>query len=133
MKKRMAIIAVFFILSVATAISLLLFLPREEEDVPFIRGEAEAVAITPAAAFNGLINPQRVFDELYYPIGLALMGAYLVVADSMCDRVQILSDTRSQQIGMPGRYALSYYYAGAFIDGFLEHAMFIASNTFFGY
>jgi len=104
--------------------SLLFREPNGANEMNLITGEAEAVAVTPVESFSGLWNSQNVFDELYYPIGIALLGTYLVVADSMCDRIQILDGRENQRIGSPGRYGLSYYYSGAFVDGFREYAMF---------
>ncbi|MCL2387866.1 MAG: hypothetical protein FWC89_10020 [Defluviitaleaceae bacterium] len=124
MKKRILIPIVAVLLLVVVA----LFVVFPRNDVypdEFIRGEAEAVAVTHVGALNGLWNPESIFDELYYPMGIALMGTYLVVADSMCDRVQILDGAQNRRIGRHGRYGLSYYNSGAFIDGFLENAMFM--------
>ena len=124
-KKRNIIIIVFLLLFSGLAayfvVSHLFATP--EVSVP---GTAEAVSITPVVHFDGIMNPQSVFDELYYPIGLAMMGDYLVVADSMCDRIQILyrSDRDNNRTGMPGRFGLAYGESGAFIDGFREYAMF---------
>ncbi|MCL1883996.1 MAG: hypothetical protein FWF81_09635 [Defluviitaleaceae bacterium] len=119
------------ILALVSGVLVFAFFPRESEQTFIIRGEAEAVAVTAASSLTGLWNPQSVFDELYYPIGIALLGSHIVVADSMCDRVQILTDGENIRIGRPGRYGLSYYYAGAFIDGFLEHSMFMKPSGVF--
>jgi len=105
--------------------ALVTFLTPEDEAGFLIRGEAQAVAITPVASLDGIWEPQNILDELYYPTGIALLGRYLVVADSMCDRVQILDGGQNRRIGSPGRYGLSYYNSGAFVDGFIEQAMFM--------
>ena len=123
MKKRVVI--ALFILVFITGALVYALIPRDVEPVFLILGEAEAVAVTAASSLTGLWNPNNVFDELYNPMGIALLGSYIVVADSMCDRVQILTGDKNIRIGRPGRYGLSYYYAGAFIDGFLENAMFM--------
>jgi len=96
-----------------------------------IAGEAEAVATTQTRVFDGLWNPQRIFDELYYPMGIALMGSYVVIADSMCDRIQVLDGRENQRIGRPGRYGFSYFYSGAFADGYREQAMFMKPSGVF--
>jgi len=123
MKRKIAASSVFLLL--LFGIFAYFFVVPEDYDVEiFIIGEAEAVAVTAVASFDGFSYIHNVFDELYYPIGIALMGDYVIVADSMCDRVQILNERDNQRIGRPGRYGLSYYYSGAFIDGFREYAMF---------
>ncbi|MCL2217312.1 MAG: hypothetical protein FWB91_09885 [Defluviitaleaceae bacterium] len=131
MKKRIVVPVAVLVLIFSGVAAFFIFPDREYEYVFRIWREAEAVAITPVSSFDAISNPQNVFDELYYPIGIALMGTYLVVADSMCDRVQILDGRDNRRIGMPGRYGLSYYYAGAFVDGFLEHAMFMKPSGVF--
>ena len=109
------------------------FILRPDDDGfdQFIIGEAEAVAITPASSFDGIVSPFNVFDELYYPIGITLMGSYIVVADSMCDRIQIIDGRENRRVGRHGRYGLSYHEAGAFVDGFLEYAMFMKPSGVF--
>lgn len=121
-KLATSIIALILIL-LGLAVYLTLF-PQEDDLGHLIIGEAEAVAVTAAMSFDGVWNPAHVFDELYYPIGIALMGSYVVVADSLCDRIQILDGRQNRRVGRHGRYGLSYYEAGAFVDGFLEYAMF---------
>ena len=98
---------------------------HENEHVVFVMGEVVAVATTATTVYDGLWNPHRIFDELYFPIGIALMGSYVVIADSMCDRIQIIDNRENQRIGRPGRYGFSYLDSGAFIDGFREQAMFM--------
>lgn len=129
MKKRVIVLVIALVL-VGVGV---FFIMSRQADYPerFISGEAEAVASTPVTSFSGLWNPLSIFDELYYPIGLALMGEDIVVADSMCDRIQILGGYRNRRVGRPGRYGLSYYQSGAFVDGFLEHAMFVKPSGVF--
>jgi len=123
MKKGLVALGIVLLLVIGAG--LFIWLQGEEEPERFVTGEAEAVAVTPVVSFDGLFNPLRVFDALYAPMGITLLGDYIVVADSMCDRVQFLGNGTSRRVGRHGRYGLSYYYAGAFIDGFIETAMFM--------
>ncbi|MCL2618892.1 MAG: hypothetical protein FWD98_07565 [Defluviitaleaceae bacterium] len=120
-KAPVAVLAVVM-LGIAAYFAVLWHIGRPDV---FIYGEAEAVAVTKVYYSNGIWNPENIFDELYYPIGIALMGEYLVVADSMGDRVQILSDTEGWRVGRSGLYGMSHYDSGAFVDGFRENAMFM--------
>ena len=130
-KRKIAIIIiVILLLLLGLAVFFVFFFPGTRPEVHII-GEARAVAVTAAHYFDGISNPQNIFDELYYPMGIAIMGSYLVVADSMCDRVQILDGRDNERIGMPGRFGLSYNNAGAFIDGFREQAMFMKPSGVF--
>jgi len=123
-KKRIYTFAASAVVIIASVIALFIFFAQEDEPEFVIRGDAEAVSVTAASSFDGIWSAHNIFDELYYPIGIALMGGYLVVADSMCDRIQILDGGENRRVGRPGRYGLSYLHSGAFVDGFLEHAMF---------
>jgi len=87
--------------------------------------EAEAVMTTKIIVRDGLWDPTRYTDEFYYPKGIALLDGKIVVADYMCDRIQIIDGNKNIRIGMPGQYGLSYYDSGAFIDGYRENAMFM--------
>ncbi|MCL2357164.1 MAG: hypothetical protein FWC70_08410 [Defluviitaleaceae bacterium] len=134
MKKRIIAPALILIISGLTA-AFIFASRRETADVMFTFGGAEAVAVTPVELFDGLCNSQNIFDELYYPVGIALTGDYIVVADSMCDRVQFLavdeSRRESRRVGRHGRYGLSYYESGAFVDGRAENAMFMKPSGVF--
>ena len=132
MSKKLIVIlsAVMFSLLLLLGAYLVFFTSEPEPEI-HVLSEADAVAVTLVTYFDGITNPQDIFDELYNPMGLALMGDSLVVADFMCDRVQILSNGFNERIGTPGRYGLSYYNAGAFIDGFREHAMFMKPSSVF--
>jgi len=125
------VIPIALILLIGLALYFMILFWQEEEAQLLIIGEAEAVAVTRATAKDGLWNPQNIFDELYNPSGIALLGTYLVVADTMCDRIQILDGRENQRIGGPGRFGLSYYNSGAFVDGFREHAMFMKPSGVF--
>ena len=133
MKKKVlvSVVALIMLVTVASFIIFIIFPISPYYSEVLIIGEAEAVAVTPVTTFSGLWNPASVFDELYYPIGIAMMDTYVVVADSMCDRIQILDGYRNRRIGRPGRFGLSYYYSGAFMDGFLEYAMFMKPSGVF--
>ena len=124
MNKKLIAGVLIFVLVLAGAAAFFFFPSREYEPVFFVRSEAEAVAITPVTSFNGLLNTTNIFDELYNPRGITLMGTYLVVADTMCDRVQIFGNDEALIIGIHGISLFSYHLAGAFMDGFLEEAMF---------
>ena len=124
-KKFIFIPAILLLIPLGFVAYFLLLNPEDTPEI-VIPPNVEAVAVTPVGFFDGLVNPEYVFDELYFPIGLATMGNYLVVADSMADRIQILdmTDGNNQLVGIPGRFGLSYAQSGAFIDGFREYAMF---------
>jgi len=125
-RRKTAIVATAIVLMLLFGISVyFIFASSDDEpDIHFIGG-TEAVAVTPIVYFDGIYNPLHRLDELYAPMGLAVMGSYLVVADSMCDRIQILMNDVNERIGTPGRYGLSYMEAGAFVDGFREYTMFM--------
>ena len=130
-KKTVILVAVIlFLLLLGVGIFFIFFFPETGPEAHLL-GEAEAIAVTAVYYFDGISNPENIFDELYYPIGLAIMGSYLVVADSMCDRVQILDGRDNERIGTPGRFGLSYKEAGAFIDGFREQSMFMKPSGVF--
>jgi len=130
-KKLLIIIAVSIIL-ISTGIVLLAVQPWvKEASVVRAPGEAEAVMTTKITVFDGLWEPTRHSDELYYPIGLALMNGNIIVADSKCDRIQILDNDRNKRIGSPGQFGLSYRDSGALIDGFRENAMFMKPSDVF--
>ena len=122
--KRTAIIAGAFLL-VCAVIVLLIWQPWVSKDNRRLTGEAEAVMTTKIIVHDGLWDPERYSDEFYYPKGIALMDGKIIVADFMCDRIQILDGESNSRIGMPGQYGLSYRDSGAFIDGYRENAMFI--------
>jgi len=130
-RKKITIIAITLILLLSGLALHFAFSHLDTDPEVYLIGEAEAVAVTAITYFNGISNPQSIFDELYYPIGIAIMGSYLVVADSMCDRVQILDGGYNERIGMPGRFGLSYNDSGAFVDGFREQAMFMKPSGVF--
>jgi len=133
--KRRKILIIAIVLIVLIFGSLTAYFILSDNIGPYdILGLAEAVAVTPVLYFDGLADatdPEYIFDELYNPIGLALLGDSLVVADSMCDRIQILSASGNERIGLHGRFGLSYSYSGAFIDGFREYSMFMKPSGVF--
>jgi sugar lactone lactonase YvrE len=130
-RKKVLITVILILFLLSSAAVYFIVIHRETVPAFYIIGEAEAVAITPVTILDGLWNPNNVLDELYNPIGIAIKGTYLVVADSMCDRIQILDGGRNQRIGMPGRFGFAYNESGAFIDGFLEHALFMKPSGVF--
>lgn len=87
-------------------------------------GEAEAVMVTRVKALDGIWDVKRYSDELYLPIGITISDGGLIVADSMCDRIQIIEGEKNTRIGKPGQYGLSYLDSGALIDGYRENALF---------
>jgi sugar lactone lactonase YvrE len=111
-------------LIIVAAVVLLIWQPWNNMNRQTI-GEAEAVMTTKITVFDGIWDSTRHSDEFYSPKSIALMGAHIVVADYMCDRIQILDGINNKRIGMPGQYGLSYLDSGAFIDGYREHAMFM--------
>jgi len=124
-KRRKWLLLIFAVfLAIALVMVVLLFIRRPRTPDAFVTGEAEAVATTQPIILNGIWEPTRFLDELYYPIGIAMLGDYLVVADSMCDRIQILTNCTNVRIGRPGQFGFSYVESGAFIDGYREHALF---------
>jgi len=130
--KKLLIVLAFTILLITTAVVLLVLRPwSEESSGGRVTGEAEAVMTTKITVFDGLWEPTRHSDELYYPIGLALHDGNIVVADSKCDRIQILDGERNRRIGSPGQFGLSYRDSGALIDGYRENAMFMKPSSVF--
>ncbi|MCL2372005.1 MAG: hypothetical protein FWC78_01200, partial [Defluviitaleaceae bacterium] len=130
-KKNRLLMAVLLVMLLAGAVVAFILLPGNRGPEAGFVGAAEAVAVTPVTTFDGITDTGNIFDELYNPIGLAFLGDYLVIADSMCDRIQIINGRDNQHIGTPGRFGLSYGYSGAFIDGFLEYAMFMKPSGVF--
>jgi len=130
-KNRKIIIAIALILLLCGSIVLYILLSADDGPEEGFIGAAEAVAVTPVALLDGLTDTGNILDELYNPMGLAILGDSLVVADSMCDRIQILNGEGNERIGIPGRFGLSYAYSGAFIDGFREYAMFMKPSGVF--
>ena len=124
-KIKIIIPSIILVIIIVVSIIVVSFSNNEQPGFVGVAGEAYAVAVTNVISFDGLDNPENIFYELYFPIGLAIRGNELIVADSMCDRIQIFDGPVSERVGMPGRFGLSYFYAGAFIDGFREYAMFM--------
>jgi len=132
-KKLLAIIAVvIFVLALSTTV-LFIWQPWKDEEYrgPVASGEAVAVMTTKIVVYDGLWEPTRHSDELYYPIGLALLDGNIIVADSKCDRIQVIDGERNRRIGLPGQYGLSYHDSGALIDGYRENAMFMKPSSVF--
>jgi len=133
-KRSVIIVAITLLLFSGAMIYYALLSFDSDEGIDFV-GAAEAVSVTNITYFDGFypgeMDYHSAFDELYNPIGLALLGPYLIVADSMCDRIQILNGGNSMRIGTPGRFGLSYAYSGAFIDGFRENVMFMKPSGVF--
>ena len=123
-KITVLIIVILAVLTVGLA-SFFIFRPFYTEPEIHLEGLALAVAVTEVLTIDGITDPAEFFDELYNPMGLAFMGPYIIVADSMCDRVQIMGENGNERIGHPGRFGLAYIHAGAFADGFREYAMFM--------
>jgi len=125
--KKLLIATAAAILAVSAALVIVLPLRTSQEQDPtrIAEGEAEAVMTTKIVVHDGLWEPTRHSDELYYPIGITLLGGNLVVADSKCDRIQLLDGDRNRRVGLPGQFGLSYRDSGALIDGFRENAMFM--------
>ena len=124
-KKGLIILFTAVILLHGVAVVILLWKPWADDAVfSDLSGEAEAVAITKTRPVDGLWDPKRYSDELYYPIGIAILpDGRLVVADSMCDRIQLIGGERNTRIGKPGQYGLSYFDSGALLDGYRENAL----------
>jgi len=129
--KLMIIIAVAVLLTATAAVLFLLKPWGEEEPSRIASGEAEAVMTTKITVYDGLWEPTRYSDELYYPIGLALLNDNIIVADSKCDRIQIIDSVKNVRIGLPGQYGLSYHDSGALVDGYRENAMFMKPSSVF--
>jgi len=132
MKKRTFIITIGAVLLASLAIVIFMLRNGGITNVDFFTtGEAEAVAITIPEVFDGLWDTLRFLDELYYPIGIALNGGFLIVADSMADRIQIFSEDGNMRIGRPGQFGFSYYDSGAMLDGYRENALFTKPSGVF--
>lgn len=99
---------------------------REQDTISrSVTGETEAVMTTKARVLDGVWNEGRYSDELYQPMGLTVLNGDLVIADSMCDRIQIIDGDTNKRIGKPGQYGLSYQDSGALVDGYRENALFM--------
>ena len=122
-KKRITVCVSTLILLLLAAV-FLGFRSRDTEEPRIVAGEAVAVMTTQVSVIDGVLDTRRPLDEFYYPIGLAFMGNYLIVADSMADRIQIMGSGESRRIGIPGLFGFAYGDSGAFVDGFRENAMF---------
>ncbi|MCL1878434.1 MAG: hypothetical protein FWF80_06220 [Defluviitaleaceae bacterium] len=122
--KRNVIIAAIVLLLLLLAISVVFWRADDGSMLVVATGEATAVMTTKPMVRDGVWSAERPLDELYFPVGLALWGDDLVVADSMADRVQVLDGYRNYRIGMPGQFGFAYMDSGALVDGFRENAMF---------
>lgn len=111
-------------LLIISGVLLLIFNSHEKQAVIMTLGEAEAVMTTKTKSFDGLWDSKRYSDEFYLPIGITVKDGNIIVADSMCDRIQIIDGEKNKRIGKPGQYGLSYLDSGALIDGYRENAMF---------
>lgn len=87
-------------------------------------GKAEAVMTTKTTVSNGIWSQKRYSDELYSPIGMVIQDGNLVVADSMCDRIQIFDGKENIRVGKVEQYGVSYVTSGALVDGYRESAVF---------
>jgi len=126
LKSRVLLISIAVaVLLIGTAAMLFIWKPWEQDLELRAAGEAEAVMTTKITVYDGIWNPTRYSDELYYPIGITLLGGDIVVADSKCDRIKIIDGDRNVRVGLPGQFGLSYNDSGALVDGFRENAMFM--------
>lgn len=126
-KKRLLLLcSALVVVVIAAAVTVYLVFFRTEEDPSAqTSGEAEAVMTTKAKTYDGIWDAKRYSDEFYLPIGIALKDGNLVVADSMCDRIQIIDGVKNKRIGKAGQYGLSYLDSGALVDGYRENALFM--------
>ena len=125
-KKLILILPIAAVLIAGAAVTFFLWKPWTD-DAPALTttAYAEAVATTKVKIYDGVWDPQRYTDELYYPVGVAVYDENLIIADSMCDRIQIIDGDKNKRIGIPGQYGFSYFDSGALIDGYRENAMFM--------
>ena len=131
-RKNLFIIGIAtLIFAVAGTVLLFVLKPWGESTMRRVPGEAQAVMTTKITVFDALWEPTRYSDELYYPVGIALFDGNIVVADSKCDRIQIIDGERNRRIGLPGQYGFSYRDSGALIDGYRENAMFMKPTGVF--
>jgi len=126
-RKKFAIYAVIAFLFISAVLTITLFIINlRQEDVPvFTNGTAEAVMTTKALVLDGIWDSLRHSDELYYPLGIMIVGDKAVVADSMSDRIQFIGGDRNVRVGRPGQYGLAYIDSGALVDGYRENALFM--------
>ncbi|MCL2108413.1 MAG: stalk domain-containing protein [Oscillospiraceae bacterium] len=122
--KLLIILALCAVLALTASFLLPRAIKPEATRVAMTSGDAEAVMTTQVGVLDGIWDPRRYSDELYYPLGLAISDTGLIVADSMCDRIVVLDGDKNIRIGRPGQYGLSYYDSGALIDGYREDALF---------
>ncbi|MCL1828905.1 MAG: hypothetical protein FWG32_05355 [Oscillospiraceae bacterium] len=125
-KRYLIFMPVIAVLIAGTGVLLFVFKPWTDDDLErSATALAEAVATTKVEVYDGIWDPQRYTDELYYPVGITLSGDKLIIADCMCDRIQIIEAGKNIRVGIPGQYGLSYFDSGALIDGYRENAMFM--------
>jgi DNA-binding beta-propeller fold protein YncE len=124
-KKLLIITSAFLCVVIAVTIFISVHILKDEDSGSNRSGEAEAVKTTKIDVYDGIWDPTRFTDELYYPIGITMLNGDLIIADSKCDRIKIIDSERSWRVGIPGQFGLSYRDSGAFIDGFRENAMFM--------
>ena len=124
-KKLIIIIAIVVVLA---TIAIVMFSMKQVVEKPpgrIATGTAEAVMTTKLHVDDGLWDPTRHSDELYNPTGIAQINGNIIVADTKCDRLQIIDGESNRRIGMPGQYGYTYRDSGALIDGYRENAMFM--------
>jgi len=131
-EKRIRAVILLAALAAAAVIAVLILAPRTDDTALLdASGEAEAVSTTKVGVYDGIWDSKRYSDEFYFPIGISLFNDGLIVADSMCDRVQIIDGEKNKRIGRPGQYGLSYLDSGALIDGYREDALFMKPASVF--
>ena len=98
------------------------------EDV-YLPGSAEAVMTTPVITLDGKSGQTLYHDELYTPLGIALANETdgsiaVIVADSMSDRIQIISENEITRVGKYGMGGVSFAASGGYVDGYISDAQF---------
>lgn len=132
-KKRKALFfsLTAFLIAVG-AVVLFIILPSSNPIDITVSGEAEAVLTTKLKVNDGIWEQTRHSDEFYRPMGIAINEkGELVVADYMCDRIQIIGENENTRIGSPERYGLSYADSGALVDGLHADALFMKPSGVF--
>ncbi len=123
-KKLFIIIGAALVLTAIIITAVVILTQPESEPVYSASGEAEAVMTTKIKVADGIWDLKRYSDEFYLPVGVTVKNGNIIVADSMCDRIQIIDGEKNKRIGKPGQYGLTYLDSGALVDGYRENALF---------
>ena len=124
-EKLTAVCAAAAVLITGVVAAVIALNRKPPDEAPALTGGTEAVLTSPARVINGMTSAEAFEEEFYQPLGIAL-GAdnKLYVADSMCDRIQVIHDGETVRYGNPGSSEISFADSGLLTDGSLADAHF---------